>query len=286
MNTKSKTPKAKTSEAGSVERTMEILRLLATAGRYGMALTQISEAAKLPHSTAHRLLRRLIAERMVVQRESSKRYDFGPLAFELGLAATQIYDLREPCRPILIRLAEEIGDTVYLTVRSGNESVCEDRYEGPSTIRVITLDVGSRRPLGLGAGGLAILAAMPEEEREHAIAYITHRYASSKALKERPLRDAIDTCRRQGYAVIKSKVTLGTTAVGVAVFDTLDNPVAAVSVAAVDSRMSGQRIELLASQLHKIGSRIRDSLYSFHGQNFHGSRSQHLFPPGKQSWHS
>jgi DNA-binding IclR family transcriptional regulator len=267
MNTQSKSPRAKTSEPGTVERTMEMLRLLATAGRYGLALTQISEAAKLPHSTAHRLLRRLIAERMVVQRESNKRYVLGPLAFELGLAATQIYDLREPCRPILNRLAEEIGDTVYLTVRSGNESVCEDRYEGPSTIRVITLDVGSRRPLGLGAGGLAILSAMPEEEREHAIAYITYRYASNKALRDAALRNAIDACRRQGYAVVRSKVTLGTTAVGVAVLDTLENPIAAVSVAAVDSRMSGPRIELLASQLHNTVSRIRDSRHSFPGQN-------------------
>lgn len=167
---------------------MEMLRLLATAGRYGLALTQLSEAAKLPHSTAHRLLRRLIAGRMVVQRESNKRYVLGPLAFEPGLAATQIYDLREPCRPILMRLPGEIGDTVYLTVRSGNESVCEDRYEGPSTIRVITLEVDSRRPLGLGAGGLAILSAMPEEEREHAIASIAQRHSDDQALQEHPAR--------------------------------------------------------------------------------------------------
>jgi DNA-binding IclR family transcriptional regulator len=267
MNTQSKTSKSETSEPGTVERTMEMLRLLATAGRYGLALTQISEAAKLPHSTAHRLLRRLIAERMVVQRESNKRYVLGPLAFELGLAATQIYDLREPCRPILMRLAEEIGDTVYLTVRSGNESVCEDRYEGPSTIRVITLEVGSRRPLGLGAGGLAILAAIPEEEREHTIACITSRHTSNKALQEKPLRDAIESCRKHGYALIRSKVTLGTTAVGVAVLDTLDNPIAAVSVAAVDSRMSGPRIELLARQLHSTVGRIRESLHSFRGRD-------------------
>ncbi|MGF6301379.1 DNA-binding IclR family transcriptional regulator [Paraburkholderia sp. WC7.3d] len=246
---------------------MEMLRLLATAGRYGLALTQISETARLPHSTAHRLLRRLIAERMVMQRESNKRYVLGPLAFELGLAATQIYDLREPCRPILMGLAEEIGDTVYLTVRSGNESVCEDRYEGPSTIRVITLEVGSRRPLGLGAGGLAILAAMPEDEREYTIAYVTLRHGDNKALQEGPLRKAIETCRRQGHSLIRSKVTLGTTAVGVAVLDTLDNPVAAVSVAAVDSRMSGPRIELLARQLHATVARIRDSLHSFPGRN-------------------
>ncbi|WP_233808680.1 IclR family transcriptional regulator [Paraburkholderia sp. HP33-1] len=250
-------------DPGSIERTFELLRLLATAGRYGLALTQISESANLPHSTVHRLLRRLIKERMVVQRESNKRYTLGALAFELGLAASQIYDLRQPCRPILTQLAEEIGDTVYLTVRSGNESVCEDRYEGPSAIRVMTLEVGSRRPLGLGAGGLAILSAIPEDEREETIDYLTHRYGTYKALHEKTLRNAIDACKRQGFSLIHSQVTLGTTAVGVAILDTLDNPVAAVSVAAVDNRMSDSRVITLSRQLQSAAASIKKAIHSF-----------------------
>ncbi len=246
---------------------MELLRLLATAGRYGLALTQISDAAKLPNSTAHRLLHRLIDERMVVQLESNKRYVLGPLTFELGLAASKIYDLREPCRAILTRLAEEIEDMVYLTVRSGNESVCEDRYEGPSTIRVVTLEVGSRRPLGLGAGGLAILAAMPKEEMEQALAYVAVRHPGNKALQGEALRKAIQECHRRGFSYIKSQVTLGTSAVGVAILDTLSNPIAAISVAAVDSRMSRARIEALGERLRSTASQIRQSLHRFQPPN-------------------
>lgn len=263
MNTRSNTAAKEIADAGSIERTLELLRLLATAGRYGLALTQISESSRLPHSTAHRLLRRLIGERMVVQRETNKRYVLGPLAFELGLAASQIYDLRLPCRPILTQLAEEIGDTVYLTARSGNESVCEDRYEGPSTIRVIALEVGSRRPLGLGAGGLAILSGLQEDEREQAIDYLTHRYGTYKSLQEKALRKAVESCRRHGFSVIHSQVTLGTTAVGVAILDTLGNPIAAVSVAAVDSRMSEGRITSLSRQLKNAANRIKEALHNF-----------------------
>jgi DNA-binding IclR family transcriptional regulator len=266
MNTRSRKTTTENSDPGPVERTIELLRLLATAGGYGLALTQISKAAKLPHSTTHRLLHRLVTERMVVQREYNKRYMLGPLTFELGLAASQIYDLREPCRPILRRLAEEIGDTVYLTVRSGSESVCEDRYEGPSTIRVITIEVGSRRPLGQGAGGLAILAAIPLQERERMITHIADRYGTHKSLQEHPLRNAVAACQKQGYSLIRSQVTLGTTAMGVAILDTLDNPIAAISVAAVDSRMSASRIELLSRQLQSTAASIRDALRSFCGK--------------------
>jgi len=63
---------------------------------------------------------------------------------------------------LLRAFAEEVGDTVYLVVRSGMEAVCLERIEGPSPVRVLTLDSGSRRPLGLGAGGLAILPRYPK----------------------------------------------------------------------------------------------------------------------------
>lgn len=43
------------------------------------------------------------------------------------------------------RLQAETQDTCYLTLRSGFDAVCLDRREGLSPIRVLTLDVGSRR---------------------------------------------------------------------------------------------------------------------------------------------
>lgn len=266
MNARVKADSTERPDYGTVERTIAMLRLLATAGRFGLALTQIASAAELPHPSAHRLLHRLIAERMVVQRESDKRYVLGPLSMELGFAASLIYDVRDPCRPILGRLAEEIGDTVYLTVRSGSESVCADRFEGPSPIRVVTIEVGSRRPLGLGAGGLAILAAIPVDEREFTIGNLARRHSEIKSLQLRELRSAIDACHQRGYALIHSQVTLGTTAVGVAILDTLNNPVAAVSVAAVDSRMSAPRIGLLSRRLLATVSTIQDALRGFAGQ--------------------
>ena len=128
---------------------------------------------------------------------------------------------------------------------------------------MVTIEVGSRRPLGLGAGGLAILAAIPDEERAHTLAHISQRYPTHKSLKERALRTAIGECHKQGYALIRSQVTLGTTAVGVPILDTLDNPVAAISVAAVDSRMSASRIELLSRQLRSTASTVRDALHHF-----------------------
>ncbi|AKQ57909.1 IclR family transcriptional regulator [Bordetella hinzii] len=247
---------ARSTEPGVIERSVQLLKLLATAGRRGLALTQLAKDTEMAHSTVHRLLQQLMQERLVVQRETGKRYALGPLAFELGLAAAASFDLREHCRAGMQYLAEELGDTVYLSVRSGTESVCQAREEGPSPIRVNTLSIGSRRPLGLGAGGLAILSYLPQAEYEEVMTQILPRVRAEAHLDEDSLRASVLATRRQGYAFIRNRVTLGVTAIGVPIFDSLDRPIAAISIAAIDERMRAGRIATLAMNLQQQAQQI------------------------------
>ncbi|WP_454674926.1 IclR family transcriptional regulator [Achromobacter pestifer] len=250
----------KASEPGVIERSVQLLKLMATSGRRGLALTELANATALAHSTVHRLLQQLIQERLVVQRETGKRYILGQLTFELGLAAATSFDLRERCRAAMQYLAEELGDTVYLSVRSGIESVCQAREEGPSPIRVNTLSIGSRRPLGLGAGGLAILSYLPPCEFEEVLTQVAPSAQAESGLTEDQLRNAVEITRRQGYAFIRNRVTLGVTAVGVPIFDSLDRPIAAISIAAIDERMRPERLSLLVVNLQQQSRKIASSL--------------------------
>jgi len=50
------------------------------------------------------------------------------------------------------------GDTVFLVIRQGDYCLCLHREEGHFPVKVFTTDVGGRRLLGLGAGGLALIA--------------------------------------------------------------------------------------------------------------------------------
>lgn len=46
-----------TTEIGTLNRSSTILRLLATAGKRGLALTDIASRSALPYGTVHRLLK-------------------------------------------------------------------------------------------------------------------------------------------------------------------------------------------------------------------------------------
>lgn len=250
---------------GSLRRAMTIMRVLANVDGRGAGLTDIARQAHLPHPTAHRVLAQMVEEGMIRRIEHDRRYVLGPLTFELGLAATQQFEVRHVYRPIVSQLARESGDTAYLIVRSGTEAVCVDRCQGSSPIRVITLRIGSRRPLGVGAGGLAIIAALPDDELEEAIRAIAPDLDANWATSESELRQLIEQIRRDGYTLIHNRVFQGVSALGQPILDSRGRPVAAVSVATVNQRLPPSRVrelnDYLRKAVHAAESTIAGALY-------------------------
>ncbi|HEY2255828.1 MAG TPA: IclR family transcriptional regulator [Variovorax sp.] len=232
----------KTVPPGPLQRGSALLRLLAAAGVRGVPLSQLSVKSAMAHATVHRLLAHLIREGLAIQIEDTRRYALGPLAFELGLAAAQRYDLRGMFRPTLERLAAEAADTAYVHIRSGYEAVCLDMVEGPSAIRVVPLRIGSRRPLGLGAGGLAILAQLEEDEAQDILAQVAPYIEREWNFPEEALRASVDESRRNGFALICNRVVPGVTAIGVTYRDSMGRVSGALTIAAPNERMGPARI--------------------------------------------
>jgi len=245
---------------GPLKRSVMVLRTLATGGRKGMPLTHLAQRTGMTHSTVHRLLKQMLQERLVQQDPETRLYKLGALAFELGLAAEQQFSLRALCRRVVERLAQDSGDAIYLVQRSGHEAVCIDRQVGPFPIRVLTLEVGGRRPLGLGAGGLAILAALPDEERNEMTGTVRPLIGSQWDFSEDSLDRSIERTRRNGFAVIRNRITAGTTAVAVHVSDNLGRPIAALTLAAVNARMGDARIERMHALLKDAARNIEQLL--------------------------
>lgn len=246
--------------AGPLARGAALLRLLATAGRRGAALSALAQTTGLAPSTTHRLLVQLVAERLAMQLDDSRRYAIGPMAYELGLAAAQQFDIRGLCRPAIERLALDAGETVYLVMRSGDEAVCIDLVEGPSPVRVSTLQIGSRRPLGVGAGGLAVLAGLPEDEADRILARVAERIALEWQFPAVQLRRSVQDTRRRGQAMIRNRITPGVTALGQAVCDSLGHVLGAVSVAGVNARMTESRLLALQGLVATASRSIEQAL--------------------------
>lgn len=247
-------------DAGSLKRGVMLLKLLATAGPRGLPLTEIAARVDLPHPSVHRVLQQLSAERLVDRHAELKRWRLGPLAFELGVAGSTMYDIRDLCNPAMDALAEATGDTVYLVVRSGFDAVCLHRREGSFPIRTLVLEVGSRRPLGVGAGGLAILAAIDEEERAEVIARVAPGLPPFGQLTAEAVAEACAATRARGAALIEGTISLGVSAMGLPFRDTMGQPIGALSVAALSQRMTAARLGSIAGLLRSACADVEQRL--------------------------
>ena len=238
----------------SIERVIDVLRVIASRGRRGMRVGEIVSTSGLPEATCFRMLRRLELEGMVERQVHTKKYFLGPLLHEFGMLARPRYHLSELCDAPMHRLAEVTQDTIYLSERSGLEAVCTNRALGDFPIKSLALDIGIRRPLGVGAGGLAILCALPPADALAIVRANAHRYEKFALFTADFLYGAIAEGRARGYSFLDAAVTPGTASIGVAFPP--DNPVAAISVAAISGRLLPERREEVARHVQREVRRI------------------------------
>jgi len=232
----------------SIERALTLLREIAAHNRSGSRLLDLATRTALQRPTVHRMLKCLANENMVQQDPDTHRYFLGSMAFELGLTAAPRFNLREICHPALTRIAEATGDTVFLTQRSGLDSVCLDRREGAFPIKAFTLEIGMRRPLGVGTGSLAILSALPEEEIDKVVGANNVRLPEY-GLNGGALLSQVKRAQKLGFAMREMPGLAGVRSVGQALRNQGGVPFAALSVSTISSRMTEKRASEIATLL-------------------------------------
>lgn len=243
----------------TIDRAARMLRILAQGNSDGMPLSTVSRLSGFGKGTTHRLLAALVEAGFAFQEPTTRRYRLGA-GLALLARMGQQQDVGAIAAPSLERLAEITSDTVYASVREGSTAVCVGREIGSFPIRTLSLEVGDRRPLGVGSGSLALLAFLPDEEIEVAL---KHNEAWLKEYSDYDVayvRKAIAKSRRSGFAFVDGRIIPGMNALGVPVYDNGGNVVAALSLAAIVDRVSGDRVAELVGTLKKEAVRLGHAL--------------------------
>lgn len=226
----------------TVERAVRILRVMSDGSK--ARLTDIADAADLDKATTLRLLEVLVRDGFVARNVQTKQFTLGPELMVLGAAALKRFDPRPLVRPSLMRLAGAFQDSIVLSLPSGAESLCIDVEEGSYPIRANYLTVGSRRPLGVGAGSLALLAWMPDAEREAALEIMSGQLGRYPAITPGLLEERVANARERGYAVLLDVVVERMGGIAMPILGPDGRPVAAISIAALSDRILGREAAL------------------------------------------
>jgi DNA-binding IclR family transcriptional regulator len=194
-----------------------------------------------------RILSVLTLEGFVSQSEKSKQYYLGYEFYEAAKKSFPVH-IQDKYRHILEQIAKQTGDTVYLVIPSGLDQLCIDVAEGSFSIR-IPYGVGSRAPLGLLAGGIPILANLPQKKVEEILTKNQQRYIEYD-LTIQEIWKHIEKCRKMGYLRYESKLIAGLTGVAVPIINNKE-VVASIIVSSTAQRMPPVRCNQIQQLIRK-----------------------------------
>ncbi|WP_290690551.1 MULTISPECIES: IclR family transcriptional regulator [unclassified Haematobacter] len=188
-----------------------------------------------------------------MQDAEAKLYRLGPLAFELGLASRFHADVVELCRPHIRALSADTGFTIMVSMRAGMETVCLDRADGADPLEAKVAQVGERLLLGVGTGGVLLLAAMSDAEIEEILT--APGYVHSPVTRDE-IRTRVARAREQGFADISDKPIPGVRGIGVVVRSDQVLPSLSLSIVGTHARLNDANLAPSLRILRMTAERI------------------------------
>ena len=244
-----------------VARVGRILRIVSESSTHGISTAALARQAELTRPTAHRLLASLALEGFVDRNELFGTWVLGPELFLMGSVAAARYDITAIAAPSVRALAEETGESAFLSARRGDETVCLLREDGSFPLRSFVLSEGVRFPLGVASAGMAIVAYLPDAEVSGYLdSHTLHKDRGPLYTRERIL-ERVALTRTTGWALNPGLVLEGSWGMGAAIFDRSGNPAWALSITGIEARFTPERQGALGRRLlehaHKISQLVQ-----------------------------
>lgn len=199
------------------------LRLLQAFDRFHTrhSIGELAQATGLHKSVVTRLMATLAQDGFVVQDPATRRYMIGPMLFSAGSLYEPAAMYREIAEPVLTELAARTHYTSCVGVPIGPEVIMVAVVEAPlaNGIRV-SMVVGHRRPIYIGATGKVILAGLDDQQVRDILGNgpLQQWTPHTPATVDQLIRELAEI-RQRGYATNREESVLGSGGVAAPVVD-------------------------------------------------------------------
>lgn len=213
-----------------------------------LPLVEISNRLDMPKSTAHHILKSLIAGGLI-EKVDGDAYALGTGILALSQTVRVNVEIRDRAAPHVRALADLTGESVYLTIREGDGILYI--YAVESSRRLIARTaIGDRMPMHCTGVGKAILGHMPEDEVHDILDRVGTPAVTPKTITDRDaLLSDLVSIRQRGFSYDDEENEAGTFCVGAPIYGADRKVVGGCSVAGTDPEIIGARSEKLAEAL-------------------------------------
>jgi IclR family acetate operon transcriptional repressor len=235
----------------SVDRALSIIETLAEDDE-GYRLSDLAVRTGLSTSTVHRLLATLEKRRFVQFDRYESKWHVGAQSFAVGATFARRRNFVAQAMPYLRKLRDLTRETANLAVVDDESIIVLTRIESREIMRSLT-KVGGRVAMVASGVGKAVLATYSDQDvnaiiRRQGMPRLTEK----SIVRPGELFKELQTIRRQGYAVDDEEARMGLRCVAAVVYNDCGEPLAAISVSGMTSRVTDNRLPALGAIVREV----------------------------------
>ncbi|MCG8532987.1 MAG: IclR family transcriptional regulator [Desulfovibrionales bacterium] len=210
----------------SLEKAMFIVETMAT--KKSWRLKALSEACSIPKGTLQRILLTFEELGYVSQLETKGAYSLTLKFHKIGNQILSQNNLGSLLQPLLVRLRDQVNETVNLSVLSGLDMVVISQVASSHALQMDSI-VGTSFSAYLSASGKMFLAFVQEEKLRSFIKELRHSNADIKTEQINVLYNDLEKIRERGIGIDFEELFKGVRCIAAPIFDDSGKIIATIS---------------------------------------------------------
>jgi DNA-binding IclR family transcriptional regulator len=221
-------------------------------------ISELAREIDLNKSNVQRIVGTLHALGYVSKDPATARYAATLRMWEFGIRIVHRNEVRRAAQPYLRAIHEKLNESVFLCVPDNDDVLYLDKMESASPVR-ISSQIGSRAPAVRTASGKAILAHLPDEAIDRALAAANAHFRIADADAAR-LRRELAAIRKAGFAVSESGYRPGVNSIAAPILKRDGTVAGSIAVTGPVERLDMAKLRGYAPDIVNAATRISEAL--------------------------
>jgi IclR family KDG regulon transcriptional repressor len=222
---------------------------------------ELAKQLDLNHSVVYRILATFQGHGFLQQDKETKKYKLGLAFMEYAALLREHLQLSDMIYPIMKRLSEETGESIFLTWLDSHEGVCIEIYESSQNIKY-GLSIGSRTPLFAGASNKIIMAHLSPEVQESIILKGLKSDSYKKAMSRESILASLKKIRQEGWAYSVGDYSDSVFGIAVSLCNRKNDVIGSLTVAGPEYRMPEENVAKTLNILKRGRDEIQQILHN------------------------
>ncbi len=249
----------------SVDKTFAILEYFTTT-KTEWSITELAKELDSNKSTIYRFLSDMEKRGIMYQNPDTDKYGLGLKLFELGNRVQIKSAFIDKTHPKLVKVAENITETVHIAVLKNAQVYYVDKVESPHGLKISTT-IGTYNPAHATSLGKVLMAFSHEDATlsvdDKAVSTKLPAYTKNTITSQHKFLNELTKVKKQGYAVDKEEFEIGLICVAVPIFNQRNELVAGLSAAGPASRFKPEHLKNYVKILKAGATEIQQSIGNF-----------------------